>query len=66
MGDIVNDGTVHEDYAAAGLTVVFGQNCLISDAVQPISDKYVKIRAVLYDEGRNIIAQAESAIMDIP
>lgn len=66
MNNVVNDGTVHEDYAATGLTVVFGQNCLVSNAVQPISGKYVKIRVVLFDEGRNIIAQAESAIMDIP
>ena len=66
MGDVVHDGKVHKTYSVTGCTVVFGQNALIDERVQPISGKYCKIIVHLYDRKRDSFVYAESNVMQIP
>jgi hypothetical protein len=65
MGDVINDGKTYRQYFAS-CTIIFGQNALIDERVQPISGKYCRIIVHLYDRKDNYLGYAMSNVMQIP
>ena len=66
MGDVINDGKTYRNYSVTGCTIVFGQNALIDERVQPVEGKYCRIVVHIYDKEQNDLGYAVSNVMLIP